>query len=62
MSVAFASLMAILIIERIDVKKGTLAIAPLIMMGIISNVYWRQGFFFILFTLLHYLDIYSYQN
>ncbi|ESW31685.1 hypothetical protein PHAVU_002G259100 [Phaseolus vulgaris] len=41
MTVAFASLMAILIIERIDVRKGTYAIVALIMMGIISNLYWR---------------------
>jgi len=45
MTVAFASLMAILIIERIDVRKGTYAIVALIMMGIISNLYWRQGYF-----------------
>ncbi|XP_022639414.1 uncharacterized protein LOC106766436 isoform X1 [Vigna radiata var. radiata] len=41
MTVAFASLLAILIIERIDAKKGTHAIVPLIMIGIIINVYWR---------------------
>ncbi|QCD84653.1 uncharacterized protein LOC114179366 [Vigna unguiculata] len=41
MTIAFASLMATLIIERIDPKKGTHAIVPLIMIGIISNVYWR---------------------
>ncbi|XP_017420702.1 uncharacterized protein LOC108330700 isoform X1 [Vigna angularis] len=41
MTVAFASLMAILIIERIDAKKGIHAIVPLILIGIISNVYWR---------------------
>ena len=46
MTVAFASLMATLIIERIDPKKGTHAIVPLIMIGIISNVYWRQDYFF----------------
>ncbi|KAG2410445.1 uncharacterized protein HKW66_Vig0011100 [Vigna angularis] len=53
MTVAFASLMAILIIERIDAKKGIHAIVPLILIGIISNVYWRQGYFFIpLFALV----------
>ncbi|XP_004504135.1 uncharacterized protein [Cicer arietinum] len=41
MSVAFASLMAILIIERIDVKIGTISIFPLIMAAMISSVYWR---------------------
>ncbi|CAJ1938199.1 unnamed protein product [Sphenostylis stenocarpa] len=49
MTVAFASLMAILIIERIDAKMGTNAIVPLIMVGIMSNLYWRQGYFFIPF-------------
>ncbi|RZB96705.1 hypothetical protein D0Y65_020435 [Glycine soja] len=41
MSVAFASLLAILVIERIDAKKGTISIVSLIMAGIMSNVYWR---------------------
>ncbi|XP_061365815.1 uncharacterized protein LOC133309088 [Gastrolobium bilobum] len=41
MTVTFAAMMAILIIERIDVKKGTISIVPLIMAGIISSVYWR---------------------
>ncbi|KOM30765.1 hypothetical protein LR48_Vigan01g032000 [Vigna angularis] len=40
MTVAFASLMAILIIERIDAKKGIHAIVPLILIGIISNVFF----------------------
>ena len=47
MSVAFASLLAILVIERIDAKKGTISIVSLIMAGIMSNVYWRQAYFFI---------------
>ncbi|KAK4271167.1 hypothetical protein QN277_019900 [Acacia crassicarpa] len=41
MTVAFTSIMAIFIIERIDERKGTLSIAPLILAGIISIVYWR---------------------
>ncbi|XP_027367221.1 uncharacterized protein LOC113873341 [Abrus precatorius] len=41
MTVAFASLMAILIIERIDAKKGSISIVPLLMAGIVSSVYWR---------------------
>ncbi|KAG5000085.1 hypothetical protein JHK87_021157 [Glycine soja] len=40
MSVAFASLLAILVIERIDAKKGTISIVPLIMAGIMSNVFF----------------------
>lgn len=43
MTVAFTSLMAILIIERIDAKKGTISILPLVLAGIISSVYWRQA-------------------
>ncbi|KAI9087225.1 hypothetical protein K1719_030860 [Acacia pycnantha] len=41
MTVAFTSIMAIFIIERIDERKGMLSIAPLILAGIISIVYWR---------------------
>ncbi|CAL5214360.1 unnamed protein product [Lathyrus oleraceus] len=41
MAVAFTSLVAILIIERIDAKKGTLLIIPLIMAAMTSSVYWR---------------------
>lgn len=41
MSVAFGSLLAILIIERIDAEKGTISIVPLITAGIICSVYWR---------------------
>jgi hypothetical protein len=43
MTVAFASLVAILIIERIDANKGTISIFPLIMTAMISSVYWRQA-------------------
>ncbi|KAK7399608.1 hypothetical protein VNO78_10793 [Psophocarpus tetragonolobus] len=41
MAVAFASLLAILIIERIDAKKGSISIVLLVTAGIISIVYWR---------------------
>ncbi|RDX84651.1 hypothetical protein CR513_34265, partial [Mucuna pruriens] len=47
MTVAFASLLAILIIERIDAKKGTISIVLLITAGIISCVDSRQAYFFI---------------
>ncbi|CAL0325098.1 unnamed protein product [Lupinus luteus] len=40
MTTAFASLIAILIIERIDAKKGTLSIIPLNMAGIMSVLYY----------------------
>ncbi|KAL5053540.1 hypothetical protein RYX36_034222 [Vicia faba] len=41
MTVAFTSLVAILIIERVDAKKGTVLIIPLIMAAMTSSVYWR---------------------
>lgn len=57
MSVAFASLMAILIIERIDVKIGTISIFPLIMAAMISSVYWRQAQFFVSFTWTEFFSL-----
>lgn len=41
MTVSFTSLVAIFIIERIDEKKGTASIIPLILAGIVSIMYWR---------------------
>ncbi|KAI4298991.1 hypothetical protein L6164_032492 [Bauhinia variegata] len=41
MTIAFTSIVAIFIIERIDEKKGTISIIPLVLAGIISIVYWR---------------------
>ncbi|XP_020220227.1 uncharacterized protein LOC109803183 [Cajanus cajan] len=41
MTVAFTSIIAIFIIERIDERKGMISIIPLILAGIISIVYWR---------------------
>lgn len=41
MTVAFTSLVAIFIIERIDEWKGTVSIIPLLLAGIISIFYWR---------------------
>ncbi|XP_058091295.1 uncharacterized protein LOC131237502 isoform X1 [Magnolia sinica] len=41
MTIAFTSIMAVFIIERIDEKRGTISIVPLIMAGIISILYWR---------------------
>ncbi|KAI3951571.1 hypothetical protein MKX01_018687 [Papaver californicum] len=40
MTVAFTSIVAIFIIERVDEKKGTISIIPLMMLGIISILYW----------------------
>lgn len=41
MTVAFTSIIAIFIIERVDARKGTFSIVPLILAGIISILYWR---------------------
>ncbi|ERN08600.1 uncharacterized protein LOC18436734 [Amborella trichopoda] len=41
MTIAFTSIMAIFMIERIDEKTGTISIIPLLMAGIISILYWR---------------------
>ncbi|KAL8061137.1 hypothetical protein ABFX02_02G068700 [Erythranthe guttata] len=41
MTVAFTSIIAIFIIERVDERKGTWSIVPLILAGIVSIVYWR---------------------
>lgn len=41
MTIAFTSLIAIFIIERVDSRKGTLSIIPLLLVGVISIMYWR---------------------
>lgn len=41
MTVAFTSLIAVFIIERVDEKKGTLSIVPLLLAGVMSILYWR---------------------
>ncbi|KAL8520956.1 hypothetical protein ACS0TY_011485 [Phlomoides rotata] len=41
MTVAFTSIIAIFIIERVDARKGTFSIIPLLLAGIISILYWR---------------------
>ncbi|XP_065872678.1 uncharacterized protein [Euphorbia lathyris] len=41
MTVAFTSIIAIFIIERIDERKGAISILPLVLAGIISIAYWR---------------------
>ncbi|KAH7518823.1 hypothetical protein FEM48_Zijuj09G0212000 [Ziziphus jujuba var. spinosa] len=43
MTIAFTSIMAIFIIERIDERKGTISVVPLLLAGIISILYWRQA-------------------
>ncbi|MED6119357.1 hypothetical protein PIB30_010864 [Stylosanthes scabra] len=45
MAVTFASLVATLITERIDEKKGIISIAPLNIGAISAVVYWRQAYF-----------------
>jgi hypothetical protein len=41
MTIAFTSIMAIFVIERIDEHKGTYSIAPLLLAGLVSILYWR---------------------
>ncbi|CAN1305308.1 hypothetical protein LINPERPRIM_LOCUS26488, partial [Linum perenne] len=41
MTIAFTSIIAIFIIERIDEQKGMISLIPLILAGIISIAYWR---------------------
>ncbi|EPS65399.1 hypothetical protein M569_09379, partial [Genlisea aurea] len=41
MTVAFTSIVAIFIIERVDSHKGTWSIIPLLSVGVISILYWR---------------------
>ncbi|KAI5448600.1 uncharacterized protein LOC127085664 [Lathyrus oleraceus] len=41
MTVAFTSIIAIFIIERIDERKGMISIIPLVLAGVISIMYWR---------------------
>ncbi|KAF3337293.1 Ceramidase [Carex littledalei] len=41
MTVAFTSIVAIFIIERVDEKKGTISLLPLFLAGVLSIVYWR---------------------
>lgn len=40
MTVAFTSIIAIFIIERVDARKGTFSIIPLFLAGIVSIMYW----------------------
>lgn len=41
MTIAFTSIVAIFIIERIDETTGTASMAPLIVAGVLSILYWR---------------------
>eukprot|EP00252_Welwitschia_mirabilis_P010216 TRINITY_DN23389_c0_g1_i2.p1 TRINITY_DN23389_c0_g1~~TRINITY_DN23389_c0_g1_i2.p1 ORF type:complete len:212 (-),score=34.16 TRINITY_DN23389_c0_g1_i2:283-918(-) len=41
MTVAFTSIMAVFIIERIDERTGAISLIPLLMAGIVSIAYWR---------------------
>ncbi|KAL2460503.1 senescence associated protein 18 [Abeliophyllum distichum] len=41
MTIAFTSIIAIFIIERVDARKGTVSIIPLLLAGIVSILYWR---------------------
>lgn len=41
MTISFSSIMAVFIIERIDERKGTVSLAPLLLSGAVSVAYWR---------------------
>ncbi|CAI9770122.1 unnamed protein product [Fraxinus pennsylvanica] len=41
MTIAFTSIIAIFIIERVDDRKGTVSIIPLLLAGVVSILYWR---------------------
>lgn len=41
MTIAFTSIVAIFIIERIDERKGSVSIIPLVLAGVVSILYWR---------------------
>ncbi|KAK9096061.1 hypothetical protein Sjap_021558 [Stephania japonica] len=41
MTIAFTSIIAIFIIERVDERKGKVSILPLVLAGIVSILYWR---------------------
>ncbi|XP_068662623.1 uncharacterized protein [Aristolochia californica] len=41
MTIAFTSIMALFVIERIDEKAGTISIIPLVLAGVVSILYWR---------------------
>jgi hypothetical protein len=43
MTIAFTSVMAIFIIERVDDRAGTKSLAPLVIAGALSIMYWRQA-------------------
>lgn len=53
MTVAFTSIMAIFIIERIDERKGMISLVPLVLAGIISIAYWRQAYYFIIIIIFN---------
>ena len=42
--------MAIFVIERIDEHKGTYSIVPLLLVGLVSILYWRQVLNFLVVT------------
>lgn len=44
MTIAFTSVMAIFIIERVDGRAGAKSLAPLVIAGALSIMYWRQVF------------------
>jgi hypothetical protein len=43
MSIAFMALLAVVITERIDMRAGLVSLAPLVLVGAGSVIYWRVG-------------------
>lgn len=43
MTVAFMSLLAAVLAERINVRAGNLLLVPLVVLGVASVIYWRQS-------------------
>jgi len=43
MSIAFTSLLAAVIAERINVKAGLVSLLPLVAVGVASVIYWHLG-------------------
>lgn len=41
MTISFTSIIAIFIIERVDMRKGSISILPLLFAGAVSIMYWR---------------------
>ncbi|KAH7387222.1 hypothetical protein KP509_16G011300 [Ceratopteris richardii] len=57
MAIAVSSILAVFIIERIDERKGTAALFPLLLAGVLSIIYWRFGDDLRPYTLLQFVSL-----